>query len=1066
MARRNRLFPALALALAAAGVQAERTSSYLVRLHGEGLVAPAAGKTTRGAPATAAARALAARQDAAFAALASKQARLLRRYAYAGNLLLVRMSAREAARWMQDPRVAAVSEDRHLPLGTDAGPHWIGADVLYGGAGAPPERLLRSGFETGEFAAGTRGAGTVIGVIDSGINFTNPAFSALASDGYRHVNPLGSGVFLGHCDPAHPGYRAGNRCNDKLIGGYDFVHAHCSDASEPCGPAANWLDEPEFSDNDGHGSHTAGTAAGNPFPALVFGVPHAAAGVAPRANLLIYDVCYRRPTGAGLCPSSSLVAAVEQAIADGVVDVLSVSISGGEQPWNDAVELAFLNASAAGIVVAAAAGNAGPGPGQVQHGGPWTLTVAALSHDRAVVDAALELGERAWPATQAASPPSLPADGITAPLAVAPGDGLACSALPSGALAGALALIPRGGCAFSDKINHAADAGALAVLIGNDQPGAPVMLGQTVPHRIPAAMLDRAGAAATRAALRDGGTARLRPTGQRALRDAAWGDVLAGFSSRGPARVAVLKPNLGAPGVAIVAPLAGEGEHYGLLSGTSMATPHVAGAAALLRGLRPQWSPAELASALQLSARYIGVLDHDGRIEPDALQIGSGRIRVDLAAQTGLVLDETAAAFAAANPAAGGDPRQLNLPNFIDSDCPVQCTWQRRLRSAQHSSQSWQAQLQGLPGTLAPTQFTLAAAAEQALTLAVDARSLPAAGWAHGRVLLTPAGNGAPLSMPVAVYVPPPALRSQPTTVQFSLPAGARGEFRLTLRNAGGGQLDWRTIAAATTTVLQQTVDLSSGGTIAGSFEGEQPPAGHYAADDHVPQQAQTLRRVRARGDMIGAGNARLEQRASRISLVVYASSGTAGAATPASHPEAQPEAALYRCERSPGQAGLGLSGPNNATISFEFGGDGCPTPPPLSAGTRYWLAVYPSIRGDSGSRRWYWNWAGSNATDAPHRFIAPTGLFGGPAQWTVASGTGAQAYALQIDADIGCGAAWLDSTPQQGQLGAGAEQTVQLRFDASALPPGRYRADYCLRSNDPALPDRVIPIQFDVSAD
>ena len=114
-------------------------------------------------------------------------------------------------------------------------------------------------------------------------------------------------------------------------------------------------------DSCGHGSHVAGTIACNyGTEASVNGaeIPHTLSGVAPRANIVAYDICYTNTaTGQGLCPNVSTVASINQAVADGV-DVINYSIGGGEQPWADPSSLAFLGAVDAGIYVAEVLGSA------------------------------------------------------------------------------------------------------------------------------------------------------------------------------------------------------------------------------------------------------------------------------------------------------------------------------------------------------------------------------------------------------------------------------------------------------------------------------------------------------------------------------------------------------------------------------------------------------------------------------------------------------------------------------------------------------------------------------------
>ena len=133
-------------------------------------------------------------------------------------------------------------------------------------------------------------------------------------------------------------------------------------------------------DDDGHGTHTATTAAGNGgVAASIFGVPRGiVSGIAPRAHVIAYKVC-----GDLGCFGCDSAAAVQQAIRDGV-NVINFSISGGTNPYSDAVELAFLDAYDAGVFVAASAGNSGPAAETTDHRGPWVTTVAASTQNRVV----------------------------------------------------------------------------------------------------------------------------------------------------------------------------------------------------------------------------------------------------------------------------------------------------------------------------------------------------------------------------------------------------------------------------------------------------------------------------------------------------------------------------------------------------------------------------------------------------------------------------------------------------------------------------------------------------------
>jgi subtilisin family serine protease len=143
-----------------------------------------------------------------------------------------------------------------------------------------------------------------------------------------HTNPLGSGNFTGDCVAGNPGFDPANVCNNKLIGGYDFIWDLLDEDQNGIEDDPDTDDDPTFEDGDGHGSHTASTAGGNQVAAASFGGVEIS-GVARHANVIAFDVCFTEiSTGRGLCASDASVASVDAAIADGLVDVINYSISG------------------------------------------------------------------------------------------------------------------------------------------------------------------------------------------------------------------------------------------------------------------------------------------------------------------------------------------------------------------------------------------------------------------------------------------------------------------------------------------------------------------------------------------------------------------------------------------------------------------------------------------------------------------------------------------------------------------------------------------------------------------
>lgn len=684
-----------------------------------------------------------------------RELKVERRMQHALNAIVATMSPLEAEAIARLPEVLHVEASRDVPLDTDIGPVLIGAANVWDGIADPIEGSGQA-----------RGEGVVVGVIDSGINFGSPSFAAVDPvDGYMHVNPNGSGNFLGTCAPG--GVDEG-RCNDKLIGGHDFV---CGPPGNSCGLTTR-REEPGFGDSNGHGSHTASTAAGNARAEVVNGENVTISGVAPRANVIAYDVCYvLLSTGQGLCPTASSAAAVDQAIADGV-DVINFSISGGAQPWNDAVSLAFLNATNAGVFVAASAGNSGPGSFTLGHVEPWTTSSAASRHRLGGFTAVLSItGPGTVPANLQRLLPSAGANGVdlttpvpgTTPLVVSPGIDTAddgCNPFAAGQFDGAIALIRRGACAFSIKVNNAAAAGAMLVVIANNTSGGitPSVPGTT----IPAFGLPQADGNA----IRDFAQANPGTTAGISLNENVV-DSLASFSSRGPSGFDLLKPDITSPGVSVLAAYAGPTitgfeNALAFVSGTSMASPHTAGAAALMRQLHPSWTVAEIKSALQMTATQ-GVILEDQVTLADSHGAGAGRTQVDRAARAGLVLDESYARYVAANPALGGNPASLNLASMEATNCSGGCSFVRTVRNTLPHKQKWRLQLEGLHGSVEPASMTLNPGQSRQILVTIEDTGLtPDGNYGFGAVMISArnASNSDPtlpdLRMPVAVRLPPP----------------------------------------------------------------------------------------------------------------------------------------------------------------------------------------------------------------------------------------------------------------------------------------------------------------------
>lgn len=708
-------------------IAASETGLYIVRLEGASLAAYQGGVAGLQAtsPQATGARKLdisTAASQAYLAFLQAKQADLVNRieaklgrsvevkfqYLAVLNGMAVAMSQAEAQQVASLPGVLTVRPDVLREMDTDVGPIHIGAPTIWEG---PTVTGLN-----------TEGEGIVIGMIDSGINSGHLSFAATDEGGYTHTNPYGAGVYHGWC-ATNPGF-----CNDKLIGAYNLYTPGTT---------------PE--DADGHGSHTASTAGGNRHTAnFTVGVDTydvEIQGVAPHANIVAYKVC--SPS----CPSTASVEAVELAITVDEVDVLNYSISGSDDPWNDDVDLAFLDANAAGIFVSASAGNAGPGASTVAKTGAWNAAVGASTHERIVANALNVTGPTVPPELQglAAIPGELTvisAD-LLGTLKYNPAINDGCTAHPAGYFAGAFALVQRGGCTFAIKEANAAAAGAVGLVVFNNAGGPPSTMG-AAGATIPSFMVDLPNGTALKdyVVANPDTTTILITASSEFIYDPGYADFMGSFSSRGPSQFEVLKPDYVAPGVNILAAVAAAGTEkntYDFYQGTSMSSPHGAGSAALLVALNPTLSPAEIKSMLAASANPDVLLKETGVGEALPFDEGSGLIDLTLAPNIGLVFDETYADYVAANPSIGGDPKTLNQPSMVNYECKGTCTWTRTVTSIASVDTTYTAAYDvpaGMTLTVDPATFTIAPGADQVLTITADVSTLTFDEFAYASVWL------------------------------------------------------------------------------------------------------------------------------------------------------------------------------------------------------------------------------------------------------------------------------------------------------------------------------------------
>jgi minor extracellular serine protease Vpr len=359
--------------------------------------------------------------------------------------------------------------------------------------------------------------------------------------------------------------------------------------------------------------------------------------------------------------SSDVIAvAVEAAVADGM-DVLNLSLGGLAEVGPDALVDAVNAAADAGVIVAVAAGNSGPFAGSIQSPGiaSGVITAGASTNPHFL---GVPVAEQNSPMTTfGAAVGAGPSFGspTTAVLALWPGDNRACSPVSGTPFTGKIVLIRRGVCTFSTKDANAAAAGAIGMIVTNSVAGDPISMGAAFPFVIPgvmvgisnrAALLNYISAQGNNAIVSVNGA-----TPAEFFSDGAGADILAGFSSIGPPvllnlidptksrLVSLIKPDVTAPGVNVYSSVTSDQcsapPCFAFFQGTSMATPHVAGAAAVLKQLHPNWSPSMIKSVLVTTAkRPVGSSGSNTPLD-NPMSRGGGRINLAAAIQAGATVN-------------------------------------------------------------------------------------------------------------------------------------------------------------------------------------------------------------------------------------------------------------------------------------------------------------------------------------------------------------------------------------------------------------------------------------------
>ena len=551
--------------------------------------------------------------------------RIIYSYEHAANGFSARLTAAQAAELRRVPGVLSVWPEQVHEVHTTHTPDFLGL---------PDEFDLWPNYDYAD--------DVIIGVLDTGIWPEHRSFND------SELPPVPE-RWKGTCEtgPDFP------ECNRKIIGARTFHRGYESALGRPIDES---VESKSPRDTEGHGTHTASTAAGSVVRnASMFEYANGEArGMATRARIAVYKICWNYG-----CFDSDILAAMDQAVADGVhVISLSVGAKGMAPKYDrDSIAIGSFGAMLHGIVVSCSVGNSGPKPLSAVNVAPWILTVGASTIDREFpADVVLGNG-RILRGVSLYSGDPLNVTNLPLILADESGSRLCVAGkLNPSLVSGKIVVCDSGGGKRVEKGRAVKLAGGAGMILANTKTDGEELVADS--HLIPATNVGKtAGDLIKRYA-----DSKSSPTATISFGGTVTGNSLlapkvAAFSGRGPNRLTldILKPDIVAPGVNILAGWTGSSSPTGLeiddrrvefniISGTSMACPHVSGMAALLRKAHPDWSPAAVKSALMTTAyttdnsgHQIADLGTGNKSTP--LIHGSGHVNPVGALDPGLVYD-------------------------------------------------------------------------------------------------------------------------------------------------------------------------------------------------------------------------------------------------------------------------------------------------------------------------------------------------------------------------------------------------------------------------------------------
>ncbi|RZC91772.1 hypothetical protein C5167_027847 [Papaver somniferum] len=553
-------------------------------------------------------------------------AKLLYTYDHTLHGFAARITPSQASQLRKAPGIRTILSERVRHIRTTRSPGFLGLNQASG-------LWPNSGYAED----------VVIGVLDTGIWPERRSFSDV---GLSAVPATWKGICQVASDfPA-------TSCNKKVIGaryfsaGYEARYGPINETSESKSPR----------DTEGHGTHTASTAAGAPVKdAGFYEFAHGEArGMATKARLSIYKICWEKG-----CLDADILAALDQAVADGVdVISISVSLSGQNDYDDDSFAIGAFRAVEKGIFVSTAGGNSGPKAATVENIAPWLLTVGAASMDRSFpVDTILGDGTK-FRGISLYSGAGLDPK-VQYPLVFAGDHGhrlCVPGTLKSDEIKGTIVVCDRGANSNVEKGSAVKLAGGVGMILACTATTGTTNSADL--HILPSSLVDPTAGDKIKEYIESAAspTATLVPHGA-IIGPSPAAPQVASFSGRGPNEVTpqIIKPDIIAPGVNILASWTGAVSpseldvdprrvEFNFQSGTSMACPHVSGLAALLRKAHPKWSPAAIKSAIMTTAYNLDNLGgniKDVFTDKDSTphQHGSGHVDPNRAVDPGLIYD-------------------------------------------------------------------------------------------------------------------------------------------------------------------------------------------------------------------------------------------------------------------------------------------------------------------------------------------------------------------------------------------------------------------------------------------